>query len=101
MIFTRLKIVASLIIASIPLGCGASPEDECYKYSKYKCSEIEKATYNVYFYYPDQREDYLGVADGLRACSATAFNYSQQIHSPKLWVCCMKTSKSGCEEKHR
>jgi hypothetical protein len=101
MFLARVKIITSFIIVSILSGCGATPGDNCLKYSKYKCSEIEKAKYNVYFYYPDEREKYLGEANGLQACSAVAGNYSELTHSPKLWVCCMKTSKSQCEEKHR
>lgn len=79
------------------LGCG----DDCSKYSKYTCSQIEKANYNVLYYLPDGREEYLGEASGLNNCSAIASNYSSITKSPKNWVCCMKTNNSQCEEKHR
>jgi hypothetical protein len=78
-------------------GCG----DSCSSYSKYTCEQINRADYNVYFYYPDGKEEYLGEAQGLPQCSAMADAQAQMTHAPKSWICCMKTQGSSCEEKHR
>jgi hypothetical protein len=82
-------------------GCG----DECRDYSAYSCSQIAKATYNAYFYFPDGREYNLGVAQGLAQCGSLAYSYasSKQMGQDTQWsyVCCMKTKDSECAEKHR
>ena len=91
------KLFAIVPLLFILSACG----DSCSTYSKYSCSQIEKASYNVFFYFPDGREYYLGSVEGLGNCSALAGNYSVATKAPKYWVCCMKTAKSSCEEKHR
>jgi hypothetical protein len=83
-------------------GCG----DSCREYSKYSCKELEQATYNAYFYFPSAgREYFLGMAQGLQQCGAMAHSYaaSKNLSSNDGWgyVCCLKTEKSACEEKHR
>ena len=95
-----MKTVLKIVIISITVflsGCG----DDCSKYSKYSCDQIERASYNVYYYLPDGREEYLGEATGIKSCSAVADNYSAVTKTQKNWICCMKTNKSQCEEKHR
>ena len=92
-IFKLTSINALLILSA----CG----DDCSNYSKYSCDQIERADYNVYYYLPDRREEYLGEAKGLKGCSALAANYSAITKTKKDWICCMKTNKSQCEEKHR
>lgn len=93
--------VAMHASASILLMFLTACSDECSSYSKYTCSEIEAATYNVFFYFPDGREEFLGQTQGLQQCSALAGSYSATTGSPKNWICCMATDRSECEEKHR
>lgn len=82
------------------IGC-----DECRDYSAHSCSELSKATYNVHFYYPSGRAEYLGVAEGLSSCGAVAHNFarSKELNQNNDWsyICCLKTSSSECAEKHR
>lgn len=59
------------------IGC----TDECRKYSNFSCSEIQEATYNVYFYFPNKSEYYLGIANGLKQCGYISHNYA---YSKKL-----------------
>ncbi len=90
-------IVAVLLIA----GCG----DECSSYSDFSCKEIQKAPYNAYFYFPNDREYYLGVANGLDECGSMAYSYaaSKNLNSNREWsyICCMIAKGSDCYEKHR
>lgn len=82
-------------------GCG----DECSDYSDFSCSEIQEATYNVYFYFPNNKEYYLGVANGLSQCGDIAYDYaaSKNLSRNREWsyICCMKAKGSECYEKHR
>jgi hypothetical protein len=87
---------------SLLLSCG----DACSDYSNYSCKEIDAATYNVHFAYPDSDRDYfLGTVKGLESCGATAYDHaaSKGLRDDSGWsyICCMKTSDSECEEKHR
>lgn len=101
MLYNRLMLIALLIVPVLISRCG----DDCSNYSKYSCKEIEKATYNVYFYYPSGTEDYLGLAVGLPNCGVTAHNFaaSKNLTKNNEWsyVCCMKAEGSDCLEKHR
>lgn len=94
-------IVATILYGVILSGCG----DECSSYSDFTCSEIQKATYNVYFYFPNDKEYYLGVADGLSQCGSVAYSYaaSKNLSGNRDWgyICCMKAKGSECYEKHR
>lgn len=91
-----LGAIASLSLAS----CG----DECSSYSKYSCSQIEAAQYNVYFYYPSGKEELIASVQGLSACQSAARQTAFDKHLNNAnwsYVCCMATDKSSCEEKHR
>lgn len=82
-------------------GCS----DECREYSDFSCSEIEKASYNVYFYYPSGKEEYLGQAQGLSQCGDLAYGFasSEKLSGNRDWgyICCMRAKGSECYEKHR
>lgn len=95
------SILFALISTLIIQGCS----DECSSYSDFSCSEIEKATYNAYFYFPNNQEYYLGVAQGLSQCGSMAHNYaaSKNLTGNREWsyICCMKAKGSECYEKHR
>ena len=91
----------ALFILMVLSSCG----DECRNYSDYSCSAIEKANYNVYFYYPSGREEYLGQTEGLPSCGsmAHAFASSMNLERNSEWsyICCMRAKGSECYEKHR
>lgn len=95
-----------LSLAAAALAALTSCSDSCRDYSAYSCAQLEKATYNAYFYYPgDEREEFLGVANGLPRCAAMAnsFASSKNMSRSDGWsyVCCLKTETSNCAEKHR
>ena len=97
---TRLSFLA--VAAFWLASCG----DSCREYSAYSCPQLEKATYNAYFYYPEsKREEFLGVASGLPRCGAMAhaFASSKNLSRSSGWsyICCLKTESSECAEKHR
>ena len=96
-----LTISPIILIALMLSGCS----DECSSYSDFSCSEIQKANYNVYFYFPNNKEYYLGVANGLGQCGSLAYNYasSMNLSGNREWsyICCMKAKGSECYEKHR
>ena len=83
------------------VGCS----DECRQYSDFTCKQIEKAKYNVYFYYPSGTEVYLGETKGLQACGGVAWDFAEQknLTENNEWgyVCCMIAKGSSCYEKHR
>ena len=92
--------IGVLAVATFLSGCG----DECRSYSDYSCKEIERADYNVYFYFPSDTEHFLGKASGLGQCGAIAYGYAAQKNvSSADWgyVCCMIARGSSCYEKHR
>ena len=95
------KLVFVLFGPFLLASCG----DECSDYSNYSCKQIANATYNVYFYFPNEREEYLGIANGLEQCGGIAGSYAAEHNMSRSdswsYICCMKTGKSECEEKHR
>ena len=99
----RAAAIILLLFVSISLiGC----KDECSDYSEYSCEEIQQATYNTYFYFPDSDKEYfLGVSNGLDECGSLAYDYasSKSMGNNTDWtyICCMKTEDSQCKEKHR
>jgi hypothetical protein len=118
--FTRMRAMAratkcvrlfqwtlSCLSVALLATCG----DECKVYSNYSCKQLEKATYNVYFYFPEKngadqdKEYFLGTAQGLSECGAVAYSYadSKNLKPSSTWsyICCLKTKDSECAEKHR
>ena len=94
------KPILLLIITLFLNSCG----DECKEYSDFSCKQIEKADYNVYFYYPSQKEVYLGQASGLTSCGNIARNFANSKRiSNQNWgyICCMIAKGSCCCGKHR
>ncbi len=80
-------------------------KDSCRSYSDYTCKELENSNYNVYFYFPDNTEYYLGVSSSLTSCNSIAVSYANKknMSSSSGWgyICCLKTKTSECAEKHR
>lgn len=68
---------------------------------------IEDSTFNVYFYFPDHREYYLGKTRGLSQCQSLAWSYANEKSEGKSsefnwdYICCLQTSESSCSEKHK
>lgn len=65
---------------------------------------LEKAKFNVLFGYPNGEEERLGQVTGLSACQALAYQRAQSLgllYADWGYVCCLKTRRSGCAEKHR
>lgn len=89
-----------LLLVTLLVGC-----DECRKYSSFSCSQVQSASYNVYFYYPSKKEEYLGRAEGLSQCGALAHGFarSKNLSGNSEWgyICCMRAKGSECYEKHR
>lgn len=61
--------------------------------------------YNVYFYYPNDKEVYLGQVTGLGSCGAEAYGYasSKNMSRSSRWgyICCSIRKGSNCYEKER
>ena len=97
----RLLTIAFFVPIAFLYGCG----DECSDYSDFSCKAIQKANYNAYFYFPNDKEYYLGVANGLSQCGDMAYSYaaSKNLSRNREWsyICCMKAKGSECYEKHR
>ena len=75
-----IKAIFLLAVLFLVSGCG----DECSSYSDFSCKEIEKATYNAYFYYPSGSEEYLGIANGLGQCGSMAHGFEEIKGSANL-----------------
>jgi hypothetical protein len=88
-----------LLLLVLPIIAVLGRGDECQK-----CAELEKAQYNVYFWFPGNDKDYyLGETTGLSTCGSVAHAYASKkdvLRSNWSYICCLKTSSSGCEEKH-
>ena len=94
------KAAAAVLMALPMASCG----DECRQYSDYSCTQIENADSNVYFYFPDNTEIYLGQTSGLSSCGGIARSYANEKElSSADWgyICCMIAKGSSCYEKHR
>jgi hypothetical protein len=96
-----IRAISGLVLLLAISAC----DDECSEYSDFNCEEIEAADYNVYFYYPSEREKYIGQVSTLSSCGETAYDYaySKSLSDNDGWsyICCMKTEESSCYEKHR
>lgn len=78
--------------------------DSCRAYSAYTCKQLENSSYNVYFYWPSNKEAYLGQSYSLSSCGdmANSFAYQNNVsNSDWGYICCLKKDGSSCAEKHR
>jgi hypothetical protein len=83
-----------ILVALVPALAGCGEEN------------LERADFNVYFYYPEnRREEFLGLVRGLSSCqsaaSAKAAYLKMDRSSGWSYICCKKTSSSNCESKHK
>ena len=66
--------------------------------------DLEEASFNAYFYYPNETEVHLGVVTGLSARQKSANNYAISHNLERTdwsYVCCRRTSSSECASKHK
>lgn len=96
-----LKFAGSIVLMAMVLfAC----RDECKSYSKFSCMEIEKATYDVQFIYPDQKEISIGKVSSLSSCKVLAKSFAKDadiLRQSWDYSCCMIAEGSACLEKHR
>jgi len=69
-------------------------------------SNLENSTFNVYFYFPDNHEYYLGQVRGLSQCQAKSWDFANEKSNGETnfkwdYICCLQTSTSSCSEKHK
>ena len=100
-LFPRCSVILALGVAVTLQGCG----DSCREYSDFSCSYLEKATYTVYFSFPDSNRSLdIGDAVGLDRCGSIAHNYASR-HGVRGenwgYICCLHAKGSTCYEKHR
>ena len=91
---TAIGLVLAMLVALA--GCG----DDSLPFSEY-----EKIDVNVYFYFPNDREVYLGKVRGADACGSVAYSYARgkNLNRSDRWsyVCCTIRKGSQCYEKIR
>lgn len=79
--------------------------DSCRAYSDFTCAQLENSQYNAYFYFPDNKEVYLGEAYSLSGCGSMAHSYANRkgLSRGDRWgyICCLIAKGSSCYEKHR
>lgn len=104
---TSALTAASLALLFLLAGC---ERDSCKEYSRFTCEQLERQTFNVYYYEvtntsSEPNEIFLGTAIGLQQCGTVAWNTAQarERDSADHWsyVCCLQTNESSCAEKHR
>ena len=79
--------------------------DSCRSYSDFTCAQLERSRYNAYFYFPDNKEVYLGESVSLSGCGSMAYSYANRkgLSRGDGWgyICCLIAKGSSCYEKHR
>lgn len=94
-----MRVIRSSIIcvASLLLSCGG---DDLLPLSEY-----DKVDVNVYFYFPDNREVYLGETHGASSCGDISHSYaaSKNLNRSDNWsyICCTIEKGSSCYRKIR
>lgn len=103
---TEVGAIAALSLTFLG-GCST---DQCRQYSDYTCEQLERQTYNVYYYDVQrstgvEQELFAGQVRGLGACSAAASSMAalRETDRDGNWshICCLQTNDSDCAEKHR
>lgn len=66
-------------------------------------SRYDDVEVNAYFYFPDNKEIYLGSTTGASSCQSMARNYASQKNVSGSWsyICCTKEADSNCYRKIR
>ena len=79
--------------------------DSCRSYSDFTCTQLERSRYNAYFYFPDNKEVFLGESVSLSGCGSMAYSYAnrKELSRGDGWgyICCLIAKGSSCYEKHR
>jgi len=66
-------------------------------------SKYEDVNVNAYFYYPNNKEVYLGEMKGASACGDAAYSHASEKNVSGDWsyICCTIRKGSSCYEKIR
>ena len=93
----RAKFKIMLLLIAVPLfGCddGMLP-----------LSEYENVDVNVYFYFPNEKEVYLGTTRGASSCGRISHLYAQRENLKRSdkwsYICCTIRKGSQCYDKIR
>ena len=92
-----LEIGSIIISASLFSGCDNSIDPLPF-------SEYEKVTVNAYFYYPNDKEVYLGQMVGASAGGSAARSFTRRKIFPSSnwsYICCTVEKGSECYRKIR
>ena len=85
--------------------CSASLFVACSGDDSLPFSEYDNIDVNVYFYFPDDREVYLGETRGASSCGDIAYSYaeSKNLSRSDKWsyICCTIEKGSDCYRKIR
>lgn len=104
---TRAAAFLSLMCTFPLVSCST---DDCKKYSRFTCSELQEKKYNVFYYEEpasggEMKETFLGEVNGLNSCGTTArtaaFAREDRRQGEWSYICCLKTDTDSCLEKHR
>jgi hypothetical protein len=97
----RMNRVAAFLICIFASGFLTACEDD----DTLPFSEYEKVQVNVYFYFPDDREMYLGETKGASSCGNIAYSYAQSKGMSRSdnwsYICCTIEKGSSCYRKIR
>lgn len=65
----------------------------------------ETDVFNVYFYFPDGKEKYVGRAIGISACQRASHSFANSAGLPRnsrwSYICCREHRGSSCYDKYR
>ena len=94
------------LLCALPANAGILDwfaKDSCKAYSDYTCKQLENSSYKVYFYWPSDKEEYLGQSYSLSGCGdmASSFAYQKNVSSSNWgYICCLMKDGSSCEQPH-
>lgn len=100
-------VLSVAALAALLAGCTRDP---CREYSAYTCEQLERQTYNVYYYdvkleNESEREIFVGQAMGLDGCGELSYTEADAREEERegdwSYICCLQTDESSCAEKHR
>ena len=91
-----LRLATVALLSLFLLGC----EEDTLPFSEY-----EKVNVNVYFYFPNDKEIFLGKTLGASSCGSMAYSYakSKGFRRTDRWsyICCTIEKGSSCYRKIR
>lgn len=96
------RAFALVVALSVLAGCSKP----CHEATSYTCAELEDVVYNVYYSEEGASEEvWIGRSRGLQNCGSDAHRYAagrgKKADDSWSYICCLRTEKSECAEKHR